>query len=286
MKVRGPIALTLSLVLACFAEEGGGSGSGSGNGEATESSGATTSSADATSATSSTSSGGSGGVDDTSAGTTAPTTGSQSEGSDDGSSGATTSMTSDSGGAACGNDTLEPGEECDDGNIEPGDGCHSDCTVSKSVFLTKTTLPGSDLGGLLGAHAICQLEADDAGLAGEFKAWLSTSNIAAMTELAHSTDAYRLVDGTLVANDWADLTDGVLTTQIDLLADGGEVRGDLRVWTGTGPSGEIILPSCGDWSMDAISGHVGRVSWAVADDWTDFTNDSCNESRGLYCFEQ
>ncbi|MFQ5658271.1 MAG: IPTL-CTERM sorting domain-containing protein [Candidatus Methylomirabilales bacterium] len=31
--------------------------------------------------------------------------------------------------AACGNNTLDPGEECDDGNITPGDGCSATCTI-------------------------------------------------------------------------------------------------------------------------------------------------------------
>jgi cysteine-rich repeat protein len=273
----------LVLVLGCFAEENPAGGdddaSTTGSGE--------TSGASASTTTAGSASGGSAEAEATSiepGSESADETSAQTEG---GSSTAETTSATETGSATCGDGTQDPGEECDDSNTDPGDGCHSDCTVYKAVFVTKAMVPGTEIGGLAGAHAICQGEAQEVGLAGEFKAWLSTTNIAAMTELFHSPDPYRLVDGTLVAFSWGDLTDGVLTTQIDLTADGTPVgAADIRVWTGTGASGEAIPPTCGDWSMDAISGHSGRVNWVVADDWTDFVDLGCSESHRLYCFEQ
>src|SRR3569623_20967 len=49
------------------------------------------------------------------------------------------------GGADCGNGTVEPGEQCDDGNMDAGDGCSAACqtevaTPMVSLAIVKPTI--------------------------------------------------------------------------------------------------------------------------------------------------
>src|SRR5262249_60557677 len=79
----------------------------------------------------------------------------------------------------------------------------------KLVFVSSTTYTGN-LGGLSGADAKCQSLATSAGHAGTFKAWLSDDVTDAKSRLTHSTMPYVLVDGTIVATGFTDLTSGTL----------------------------------------------------------------------------
>ena len=79
----------------------------------------------------------------------------------------------------------------------------------KIVFVTSTTYSGN-LGGLAGADAECQAQADSASLLGTFKAWISDSTTDA-TDTARFTRSiapYLLPDGTLVANNFNHLVSG------------------------------------------------------------------------------
>lgn len=51
-----------------------------------------------------------------------------------------------------------------------------------------------------------------AGLPGEYKAWLADTTAASAPDQTffRAPGGYRLVDGTVVADDWFDLTDGTL----------------------------------------------------------------------------
>ena len=104
------------------------------------------------------------------------------------------------------------------------------------------------MGGLSGADAICQGEADRAGLGGTFVAWLSTSD----TDARDRVDdvLYRRLDGQLVAVDLNDLTDGSIANPINLDVDGGVGGGPPsrrspvldggRRWSG---SGGFVVPT-------------------------------------------
>lgn len=127
----------------------------------------------------------------------------------------------------------------------PGDGVDNDCNPDtpdvlpgKTVFITSQVFNGN-LGGLAGADAKCQQLATAAGLGGTYKAWLSDSTTDARDRLTHATVPYRLVDGTTVANDFTDLTDGSLDAPINR-AENGTVVGD-RPWTGTDFAGEHVF---------------------------------------------
>lgn len=77
--------------------------------------------------------------------------------------------------------------------------------TSKTVFATSTYYTG-DLGGSTGADSKCMERASAANLIGNFKAWISTSTSSPFTTFIKSNVPYKRVDGTTIANNWADLT--------------------------------------------------------------------------------
>lgn len=167
------------------------------------------------------------------------------------------------------------------------------------VFATSAAYTGS-LGGLSGADQKCQTLAS-AKLSGTFKAWLSDSNTSAASHLTtHGALAYVLVDGTLVANDWTDLTSGTLRHMIDLDESGNQVAtadmcsgfGGHYVWTDSNDDGTIFntAQSCQNWTSPASSdnGSTGSASLNQATSyWSNWCNlQSCDTPASLYCVQQ
>lgn len=163
------------------------------------------------------------------------------------------------------------------------------CGSAKCVFITAATYSGN-LGGLAGADTKCREAARVAGLPGRYKAWISDSTGAAADRLFHSNVPYRQTNGTLVAQNWTDLTDGTLVNEIDHTADGtrltrapGEV---LRSWTGTASDGTALSTTCNDWMSGGPGKGVFGNATLPASGWTNNGSQSCVGPSRLYCFQQ
>ena len=221
-----------------------------------------------------------------------------SEACDDG--GESASCNADCTVSSCGDGVLNvtANEECDDGNIVPADGCDDQCLRdSMFVFVTSTTHTG-DLGGLLGADAICNQLAYDAGLPGTYMAWLGSSvEGTPSSRFTPSAAPYVLVDETVVADNWSDLVDASIDAPISLTELGTpaptsiDVCGSTQVvWSGANPFGDLAADSdrCADWTDSA-----GQASWgdasAMTSGWANFcfsTAPSCDLAVPFYCFQQ
>ena len=161
------------------------------------------------------------------------------------------------------------------------------------VFVTSTAYTGN-FGGLAGADAACQTQAQAGGLSGTFKAWLSDSTASASTRLTHSTDPYVLTDGTQIAADWTDLTDGVLSAPINKDESQQtplESSGSVRVWTATQANGDwyFTSPSCNDWTEETSGTTVlaTRGDFTATDiKWSAASNATCNNQLRIYCVQQ
>lgn len=201
------------------------------------------------------------------------------------------------------------GEACFDGG----------CAAGKIVFVTSQKF-NADLGGLEGGDAKCQAAAEAACLPGEYKAWLSDETAEPDTRFVQASVPYLRVDGTMVALNYADLTDGRLEAPIarDEYGQPGPETvplgtcGQGLVWTGTDPDGTLCRHSgfehpidddetgnprtCIDWTW-GVPGHPtdvtkagvafgssasNEVHWTV----TCLADDICNSNLSLYCFEQ
>jgi hypothetical protein len=171
-------------------------------------------------------------------------------------------------------------------------GVSPDC--ERIVFVTSNTMTGK-LGGTAGADAQCNqlaanaTDATKALLQGRvFTAWLSTSTVAAKDRLVHGTKAYRLIDGTVIANDWNDLVDGTIAAPINVTESAAVLpltTSATAVWTGTLPSGGFGTNTCTGWTVaSGANGAIGHFN-VTTTQWTSPGDAPCGEPGRLYCFE-
>ena len=172
-----------------------------------------------------------------------------------------------------------------------------------TVFLYAIRLLPGDFGGLAEADGICQVAADDAGLGGTYKAWLSDDTASPSTRFTHAAQPYVLTNGAQVAADWADLTDSRLDNPIVMNSFGQTLLPgqEQSVWTGTSPDGTAASSGgspadCGGWTG------VGQGFLGTATDfgpqgdgpvWSSAAAMACGQqaggqqaTAGLYCFQQ
>jgi hypothetical protein len=160
------------------------------------------------------------------------------------------------------------------------------------VFVSSQQYTGN-IGGLEGADAECQSMAADAGVQGTFKAWLGDGT-EGPSERFTQDGRFVLVDGTLIAEDWEDLTDGTIVHFIDQTEDGGAPPPTTQhcsstqvVWTGVYSDGSLPdVVNCVGFTSDADPGMYGRVD-ATDYHWTyACTVGTCGYAASIYCFEQ
>jgi hypothetical protein len=100
-----------------------------------------------------------------------------------------------------------------------------------------------------------------------------------------------LVNGTVIGNNWADLTDGSLAAPINVTEAGITPPSDPccggHVWTATQSDGSVVAgETCSDWTdAGLVNGHRGN-RFATDSTWTDLTDGPCNQPARLYCFQQ
>jgi hypothetical protein len=178
---------------------------------------------------------------------------------------------------------------------EDDDGCE---VRAARVFLSSQpiTVPFDEdaSGGVAGAHELCTDLAGEANLgAGEWRAWISGDVFQPALDFPQlDATPYVLLDNTIIANDWADLTDGEIEVAIrrDEL---GQPHGALEVWTGTSPSGQLVTNgTCGDWTLDNDEARaaVGNSSatnaaWTRGEKLEACALDGASAEHHLYCFE-
>jgi hypothetical protein len=161
---------------------------------------------------------------------------------------------------------------------------------TKMVFVSSATYNGN-LGGLSGADDKCQTLATGAGLPGSYKAWLSDTSVGPSTRFTHSAVPYILPDGTVVANDWADLTDGSLQHAINLTENlNPPVYEGTQTGTDTagGPRWTNPIYMCANWtSASSDLFRYGGLNTQSDYTWTAVeTGTGCPVDYHLYCFQQ
>jgi hypothetical protein len=187
--------------------------------------------------------------------------------------------------------TCDTFEACVLGACEP-------LSTVKRVFASSVAHDGN-FGGLVGADAFCQGLATTAGLPGIYEAWLSDDSGSPSTRFTHSAVPYVLVDGTPLAADWADLTDGNLLHPIDQTEVGGTPAASsigicgstLGVWSNTTLAGATHSNNhdCQNWTSTALNSYGSSWGkWTTTDfNWYGFCGGgSCAYVASVYCFEQ
>lgn len=180
--------------------------------------------------------------------------------------------------------TTAPGESSEGGSTT------SDTTPSTQAnvaFVTSSTYTAGALGGLAGADTICQDHADAAGLAGNYRAWLSLPGEDARDRLGDARGWVR-PDGAAVAIDLPQILEGRVFHP-PVLDEGGTFAAPSSIWTGTLPDGTAnsldAFGVCGGWTTDEPTGFawIGDLG-AGPGWWTAYGSQPCTGSARLLCF--
>jgi len=164
------------------------------------------------------------------------------------------------------------------------------------IAFATSTLHTGNLGGLMGADAICNMRAQAAGLPGTYMAWISTAQGSPATRFVQSTVPYFMVNQVKIADNWADLTDGTLDAALQVTELGGaspagtnncfvNVNNFRTAFTGTGQNGVLSGGTCSDFTSNAGTATVG-VTNSASFRWTNCQQLSCANTSGIYCFQQ
>ncbi len=163
--------------------------------------------------------------------------------------------------------------------------------TQNTVFVTSATFNGN-LGGLTGADDKCQAEADGPASivpSGTYLAWLSDGTDSPDTRFTKPSHPYILPDGTKIAEDFTDLTDGSILHKINSDPTG-KPLGLQLFWTGTKSDGTTsqTLVTCNGWMGNAWPGSKGRVGSTIQTGtlWSSRTRYPCKTSQKLACFQQ
>jgi hypothetical protein len=167
----------------------------------------------------------------------------------------------------------------------------------KTVFVTSVSFNGN-LGGLTGADDKCQAQA--AGPAsivpsGTYLAWLSDGTDSPDTRFTKSAHPYILPNGTKIAEDFTDLTDGSILHTINIDPTGQPV-GYQKFWTGTNSDGTTAqsFVTCEGWTWTAdplkplyfshaMIGSTAKKSTL----WSLYAREKCSpHTYRLACFQQ
>jgi len=210
---------------------------------------------------------------------------------------------------SCGDGVVGDGEACDNGSRGGGldvDGCPSKCGPEYlMVFVSKGTTTGKieamrgaqALKGLEAADQRCQAEAHAAGLAGTYRAWLSSATTAAASRVApkEKTKPYFLTNAVDPNNGWSESWTALIgpidpmkpervNQALSIAADKSLVGG--LAWTNTSETGETLANHCADWTSTSsqILGGVGDLG-KLTSEWTNKGGEKCDTWQRLYCFQ-
>lgn len=207
----------------------------------------------------------------------------------DASSDATTTMNTTDPPGRCGDGEIGPGEDCDfgEGPHRTDELCCESCTRCVHVFATMNTWTPV-FGGVSGAVNLCSTSASDAGLpnSSAYRPWLSDDSSSPSLEFdTMYSGRYVTLDGTIVAEGWQGLIDGMLDNAIHLDEYGEEILYSI-VWTATETDGTLdeAAPCDNFQSLGGVA--AGGAAYATNQDWTQTGPLGCDDSLGLYCFEQ
>jgi Collagen triple helix repeat (20 copies)/Protein of unknown function (DUF1554) len=159
-----------------------------------------------------------------------------------------------------------------------------------TVFVTSTTTDG-DIGGLAAADTICNTLASNAGLMGTYKAWLSDDSASPSTRFTQATVPYVLVNGTQIADDYTDLTDGNIDNMLDRDELGNQVITN-SVFTHTDTDGtqtSVTTPlNCTNWTSTSVNVQGIGTTTFTNGAWTGNggTVSNCATEHPFFCLQQ
>jgi hypothetical protein len=160
---------------------------------------------------------------------------------------------------------------------------------TKRAFITESSR-APDFGGISGADAACNADADAAKISGTYRAWIGDDTGSAPARIARAADGYFRTDGTRIADDYDDLVDGTLDAPLNVTARGTALS-LAQAWTNVhlGSAGFPGPASCSNWTTASsnVYGWTG-IADRTTSEWTESQILPCGPNRRahFYCFEQ
>jgi hypothetical protein len=154
--------------------------------------------------------------------------------------------------------------------------------IGNRAFVTSSLQSAVSLGGLAGGDAVCNARASEAGLAGTFVAWMSTSTVNASDRLAGARGWYR-VDGAPVVDTVTDLVSDKMVMPIRLDERGVDHGAESTLVT-TGTYAGMVNTTCSDYTDPSDDANGGQARYAGGN-WTNVRPVPCTDLTRLYCFQ-
>lgn len=122
-------------------------------------------------------------------------------------------------------------------------------------------------------------------------AWLSDDTLGPADRFMTKggSSPYVLTDGTKIADDWADLTDGTLDAPLNRTQSNAAPAAPNNVWTNTDINGKPSSTdrTCNKWTDPGGSSNGDFGERNQSDErWTKKGATGCNTASHLYCVEQ
>lgn len=158
----------------------------------------------------------------------------------------------------------------------------------RTAFLSKSSFATNQ--GISGADALCNAEAQGAGLTGTHLALLATTSSSAASRFGPGAPWVR-VDGVIVFESLSDLLSQTLRASLDV-GPGGERSNLVGAWTGAAGTNLVgtAASTCNNWSVNTNSetGQTGSANLASPGFFNAFGSPGCGSAAGqrLYCLQQ
>lgn len=158
---------------------------------------------------------------------------------------------------------------------------YTNCGGRSDRRLAFATSTAANWPNLSNSKSMCTSLAAAAGLYGTYLPWYSTASFSPATDFERSTVPYVRTNGTIYANDWADLTDGALNSPLGGTELNVGVSSNFGVYTWTNTDGTFNdTATCGNGNGRGQT-NLGGSGWTATNLGT-----SCSNSYRRYCFEQ
>lgn len=162
-------------------------------------------------------------------------------------------------------------------------------TNANLAFVTSREYSVEEIGGLLGADALCTMHAGEAGLAGEYRAWLSSSDEPAIDRFEGTAGWLRL-DGRLFVRSMEGIASARIFYPVGLDETGQSISSAPSptsgpyYWTGTRYNGSASSSTCGSFldPLEEGSTTIGLPTGGSLE-FTEAARSSCDASRRLLC---
>ena len=148
------------------------------------------------------------------------------------------------------------------------------------LFVSTATLSGAS--GVTAFDALCTSEAEDAGLAGSYRALVARLKVAATNRFDLDGEPWFRPDGVKLFDVAADMATSPLLAPIAVTATGAYTTGS--VWTGSGSFGEASANDCIDWTDPGPSASTGTAE--VLSFGAGGGLDVCSTQQHIYCGQE